>query len=141
DWDAKAKGSTLEAAWNEKFGAYEKAYPELAAEFKRRMAGELPKNFAQVAVDAAVAAHTKAETVATRKASQIALEAFTATLPELLGGSADLTGSNLTNTAHTPALRFADSGEVARDADGKTGRHINYGVREFGMAAVMNGVA
>jgi transketolase len=82
-----------------------------------------------------VAAHQKAETVASRKASQIALEAFTAALPELLGGSADLTGSNLTNTSHTPALRF--------EADGSAngGRHINYGVREFGMAAIMNGIA
>ncbi|HBH38864.1 MAG TPA: transketolase [Curvibacter sp.] len=135
DWDAKAAGDKREAAWNAKFAAYAAAYPELAAEFKRRMAGDLPRQFAQVAVDAAVAAHTKAETVATRKASQIALEAFTAALPELLGGSADLTSSNLTNTSHTPALRF--------DAEGKGngGRHINYGVREFGMAAVMNGVA
>ncbi len=135
DWDAKAAGQAAEAAWNEKFSAYQAAHPELAAEFKRRMAGDLPKNFAQVAVDAAVAAHTKAETVATRKASQIALEAFTAALPELLGGSADLTGSNLTNTSHTPALRFTG-------VEGKSngGRHINYGVREFGMAAVMNGV-
>ncbi|MEK9802093.1 MAG: transketolase, partial [Curvibacter sp.] len=135
DWDAKAAGEQREAAWNSRFAAYATAYPELAAEFKRRMGGDLPKAFAQVAVDAAVAAHTKAETVATRKASQIALEAFTAALPELLGGSADLTGSNLTNTSHTPALRF--------DADGQSngGRHINYGVREFGMAAIMNGVA
>jgi transketolase len=100
----------------------------------------LPKNFAQVAVDAAIAAHTKAETVASRKASQIALEAFTAALPELLGGSADLTGSNLTNTKSTPPLRFDQSGEVAK-TDGKIGRHINYGVREFGMAAIMNGIA
>lgn len=135
DWDAKAAGDKREAAWNAKFAAYAAAYPELAAEFKRRMAGDLPKHFAQVAVDAAVAAHTKAETVATRKASQIALEAFTAALPELLGGSADLTGSNLTNTPHTPALRFDAEG------NGNGGRHINYGVREFGMAAVMNGVA
>ncbi len=135
DWDAKATGEKREAAWNAKFAAYAAAYPELAAEFKRRMAGDLPKQFAQVAVDAAVAAHTKAETVATRKASQIALEVFTAALPELLGGSADLTGSNLTNTSHTPALRFDAEGQ------GNGGRHINYGVREFGMAAVMNGVA
>ena len=135
DWDAKAAGDKREAAWNAKFSAYAAAYPELAAEFKRRMAGDLPKQFAQVAVDAAVAAHSKAETVATRKASQIALEAFTAALPELLGGSADLTGSNLTNTSHTPALRFDAEG------NGNGGRHINYGVREFGMAAVMNGVA
>jgi transketolase len=135
DWNAKTRGLSLEAAWDAKFAAYKAAYPELAAEFKRRMAGELPKNFAQVAVDAAVAAHTKAETVATRKASQLALEAFTAALPELLGGSADLTGSNLTNTSHTPNLRFDQAGEP------NGGRHINYGVREFGMAAIMNGVA
>jgi transketolase len=104
------------------------------------MKGELPRNFTQVAVDAAVAAHTKAETVASRKASQLALEAFTAALPELLGGSADLTGSNLTNTKSTPPLRFDQAGDV-KMADGKIGRHINYGVREFGMAAVMNGIA
>src|SRR5690606_7350939 len=119
---------------------YRIAHPELAAEFTRRMKGELPKNFAQVAVDAAVAAHTKAETVASRKASQIALEAFTAALPELLGGSADLTGSNLTNTRSTPPVRFDQSGDVVR-TEGQVGRHINYGVREFGMAAIMNGVA
>jgi len=135
DWNAKTRGLSLEAAWDAKFAAYKAAYPELAAEFKRRMAGELPKNFAQVAVDAAIAAHTKAETVATRKASQLALEAFTAACPELLGGSADLTGSNLTNTSHTPNLRFDQAGEP------NGGRHINYGVREFGMAAIMNGVA
>jgi transketolase len=136
DWDAKTRGQSAETAWNDSFAAYAAAYPELAAEFKRRMAGDLPKAFAQVAVDAAVAAHSKAETVATRKASQIALEAFTAALPELLGGSADLTGSNLTNTSHTPALRFTG-------VEGKSngGRHINYGVREFGMAAIMNGLA
>jgi transketolase len=105
------------------------------------MAGELPANFAQVAVDAAVTAHGKAETVATRKASQIALEAFTKALPEMLGGSADLTGSNLTNTSSTPALRFGADGAPVLGEDGKPGRHINYGVREFGMAAIMNGVA
>jgi transketolase len=104
------------------------------------MQGELPKGFAQVAVDAAVAAQTKGESVATRKASQIALEAYTAALPELIGGSADLTGSNLTHTSHTPPLRFDASGAVALH-DGKIGRHINYGVREFGMAAVLNGLA
>jgi transketolase len=105
------------------------------------MKGELPKNFAQVAVDAAVAAHAKAETVASRKASQLALESFTASLPEMLGGSADLTGSNLTNTKSTAPLRFDLAGDVKRTDDGKIGRHINYGVREFGMAAVMNGIA
>jgi len=135
DWNAKTKGLSLEAAWDAKFAAYKAAHPELAAEFKRRMKGELPKRFAQVAVDAAIAAHTKAETVASRKASQLALEAFTAALPELLGGSADLTGSNLTNTSHTPNLRFNQAGE------GNGGRHINYGVREFGMATIMNGIA
>jgi len=134
DWSAKVKGQSTEAAWNQKFAAYQAGHPALAAEFTRRMKGELPKNFAQVAVDAAVAAHTKAETVASRKASQIALEAFTAALPELLGGSADLTGSNLTNTSHTPSLRF----DAAGQSNG--GRHINYGVREFGMAAIMNGL-
>ncbi|MFT3812735.1 MAG: transketolase [Acidovorax sp.] len=135
DWNAATAGAEREAAWNERFAAYGAAHPDLAAEFTRRMAGDLPKNFAQVAVDTVVAAHTKAETVASRKASQLALEAFTAALPELLGGSADLTGSNLTNTSHTPSLRMDASGAP------NGGRHINYGVREFGMAAIMNGIA
>jgi len=142
EWDAKAAGKKTEAAWNDKFAAYKAAYPAQAAEFVRRMKGDLPRNFHQVAVDAAVAAHAKAETVASRKASQIALEAFTAALPEMLGGSADLTGSNLTNTKATAPLRFDLAGDVKRGEDGASiGRHINYGVREFGMAAVMNGVA
>ena len=140
-WDAKAQGKTSEADWTTRFAAYREAHPELAAELTRRMKGELPRNFAQVAVDTAVAAHAKAETVASRKASQQALEAFTAALPEMLGGSADLTGSNLTNTKSTPALRFDQAGDVKLTDDGKIGRHINYGVREFGMAAVMNGIA
>jgi transketolase len=135
DWNASARGAAAQQAWERKFEAYQATHPTLAAEFERRMKGELPKNFHQVAVDAAVLAHTKAETVATRKASQLALEQFTAALPELLGGSADLTGSNLTNTSHTPSLRFD------ADGNGNGGRHINYGVREFGMAAIMNGVA
>ncbi|WP_093129143.1 transketolase [Variovorax sp. OK605] len=163
DWNHKDAGAKTEAEWNEKFAAYAVAYPELAADFTRRMKGELPKNFHQVAFDTVVAAHTKAETVASRKASQLALEAFTAALPEMLGGSADLTGSNLTNTKSTPALRFDAKGHVvmtmpaveakqgAEDEaapaapleapHGTIGRHINYGVREFGMAAIMNGVA
>ncbi|BEP38127.1 transketolase [Variovorax sp. V59] len=167
DWDHKEEGAKAEAAWNDKFAAYAKAFPELAAEFTRRMRGELPRNFHQVAFDTVVAAHTKGETVASRKASQLALEAFTAALPEMLGGSADLTGSNLTNTKSTAALRFdAKTGAVVMDvpvqqpnqgaedeaapestADnaepphGVVGRHINYGVREFGMAGIMNGVA
>ena len=134
-WDARPSGLAAESTWVDAFEAYGKAYPELALEYVRRVEGQLPKNFAQVAVDAALAAHTKAETVASRKASQIALEAFTKALPELLGGSADLTGSVFTNTSSTPALRFGDDGAS------NGGRHINYGVREFGMAAIMNGVA
>ena len=141
DWDAKASGAKTEAAWDKTFAAYAKKFPELASEFTRRMKGELPKNFHQIAVDAAVSAHTKAETVASRKASQIALEFFTAALPEMLGGSADLTGSNLTNTKSTPNLRVNLAGDVVKTEDGQSGRHINYGVREFGMAAIMNGVA
>lgn len=168
DWDHKDAGAKVEAEWNERFAAYSAAFPELAAELTRRMKGELPKNFHQVAFDTVVAAHTKAETVASRKASQLALEAFTAALPEMLGGSADLTGSNLTNTKSTPALRFdtetggvvleapkaaaqgsEDESKPSSSADaapapaphGQIGRHINYGVREFGMAAIMNGVA
>ena len=133
-WDAKAAGATAQAAWDKSFAAYHAAHPDKAAELMRRMSGALPANFAQTAVDAVVAAHTAQATLASRKASQLALEAFTAALPEMLGGSADLTGSNLTNTAATPALRM--------DADGRSngGRHINYGVREFGMAAIMNGI-
>ena len=141
DWDAKAAGAAREAEWNERFAAYQAAHPELSAEFVRRMAGDLPKHFAQVAVDTVVAAHTAGQTVASRKASQLALEAFTAELPELLGGSADLTGSNLTNTKSTPNLRFDAAGAVVKNEAGVGGRHINYGVREFGMAAIMNGVA
>jgi transketolase len=167
EWDHIAEGAKVETAWNEKFAAYSLAFPDLAAEFTRRMKGELPKNFHQVAFDTVIEAHTKAENVASRKASQLALEHFTAALPEMLGGSADLTGSNLTNTKSTPALRFdAKTGAVILNApveqpkqgaedeakpsstaagagapQGVIGRHINYGVREFGMAAVMNGIA
>ena len=140
-WDAKAAGKAMEAEWNAKFAAYKTAFPAEAKEFVRRMKGDLPKGFNQLAFDTVVAAHTKAETVASRKASQIALEAFTAALPEMLGGSADLTGSNLTNTKSTPSLRFDLAGNVVKNEAGQGGRHINYGVREFGMAAIMNGVA
>ncbi|HVE52520.1 MAG TPA: transketolase, partial [Ramlibacter sp.] len=140
EWDARAKGDAIESDWDKRFAAYRAEYPELAAEFVRRMKGELPKNFTQVAVDTAIAAHAKAETIASRKASQVALEAFTAAMPELLGGSADLTGSNLTNTRSTSPLRFDQSGDVVMN-EGRIGRHVNYGVREFGMAAIMNGVA
>ena len=140
DWDAKAAGAQREAAWNERFAAYSAAYPEQAAAFTRRMRGELPANFAEIAAQIASQAHDEAATVATRKASQLALEGLTAALPELLGGSADLTGSNLTNTKSTPALRVDDNGNVVKTEDGQIGRHINYGVREFGMAAIMNGI-
>ena len=144
-WDAKTTGLEAETEWNTRFAAYQQAFPELAAELTRRVKGDLPKSFSQLAVDTVIASHTKAETVASRKASQLALEAFTAGLPELLGGSADLTGSNLTNTKSTPSLRFDIDGEVVltANADGVSagGRHINYGVREFGMAAIMNGLA
>jgi len=135
DWDAREAGAAREAAWDQRFAAYAAAHPASAAEFKRRISGALPANFAQTAVDAVIAAHAKAETVASRKASQLALEAFTSAVPELLGGSADLTGSNLTNTKSTAPFRL--------EADGSSngGRHINYGVREFGMAAIMNGIA
>ena len=140
DWDAKAAGAQREAAWNERFAAYSAAYPEQAAAFTRRMRGELPANFAEIAAQIASQAHDEAATVATRKASQLALEGLTAALPELLGGSADLTGSNLTNTKSTPALRVDAAGAVVKTEDGQIGRHINYGVREFGMAAIMNGI-
>jgi len=134
-WDARPAGARQQSRWLKALEAYRRAHPALASEFERRMKGELPAGFAQTAVDAVVAAHTQAQTVASRKASQIALEAFTKALPEMLGGSADLTGSNLTNTSSTPALRFDEAGVT------NGGRHINYGVREFGMAAIMNGVA
>jgi transketolase len=147
-WDARAAGASAHEAWRARFDAYAAAHPEAAAQLERRLAGELPEDFAARAAQAISAAHDKAETVATRKASQNALALFTASLPELLGGSADLTGSNLTNTAHTPPLRFDEAGSVVTYPDAaastdavRIGRHINYGVREFGMAAIMNGVA
>jgi transketolase len=118
-WDAKAKPVWPPRPLAARVHCVRAAYPDLAANFARRMAGELPANFAQVALDAVVSAHAKAETVASRKASQIALEAFTRALPELLGGSADLTGSNLTNTSSTPALRFAADGAPQLDANGR----------------------
>ena len=129
-WDAKHKGQAVEAQWNAGFAAYQAAHPELAAEFKRRMAGDLPTNFAATAEALIDKSNEKAETVATRKASQFAIEAFAQTMPELLGGSADLTGSVFTNW----------SGSKALSAD-KGGNYINYGVREFGMAAIASGIA
>jgi transketolase len=145
-WDHRDAGAAAQHEWEERYSAFVQEFPEQALAFERRMAGDLPDNFAQIAVDAVASAHSKAETVASRKASQIALEFFTAALPELLGGSADLTGSNLTNTKSMPALRFDAQGAVVMNDAGEgqpkvIGRHINYGVREFGMAAIMNGVA
>jgi len=129
-WDATKTGAALEAEWNDKFAAYSVAFPAQAAELTRRMAGELPENFEEVLNAAIVACVDKKETIATRKASQNAIQALAPVLPEFLGGSADLTGSNLTNWKESTNLR-----------SGKPGNHINYGVREFGMSAIMNGIA
>jgi transketolase len=129
-WDQKAKGAKVEADWNAKFDAYAKAYPAEAAEFKRRMAGELPANWKQVTKEIIAAVNEKAETVATRKASQNVIAALAPVLPEFLGGSADLTGSNLTSCSSFTHV----------DAK-KPGNYISYGVREFGMFAIMNGMA
>ncbi|HUL90854.1 MAG TPA: transketolase [Burkholderiales bacterium] len=129
-WDAKQRGAALEQAWNDKLAAYEKAYPALAREFRRRMAGELPENWG---------AHSRAlvekiagqpESIATRKASQNAIEGLARILPELVGGSADLSGSNLT--------QWSGSKAVGREGGGN---YLFYGVREFGMSAAMNGIA
>ena len=133
-WDGRIKGQLWQNEWNEKFAAYAQAYPELAAELQRRMAGDLPAGF-EAQVQAVIRATAeRAETIATRKASQNAITDLVELLPEMLGGSADLTGSNFTDWKGATAVRAT--------ADGlQFGRHINYGVREFGMAAIMNGVA
>ncbi len=129
-WDAKVKGATWEDAWNRLFADYAKLHPTLATELTRRMAGDLPVDWS-AHVDATLTRlNDKGETVATRKASQNSIEAFAPKLPELLGGSADLTGSNLTN--------WSGSKSVTRDGQGN---YIHYGVREFGMAAIVNGIA
>jgi transketolase len=129
-WDAKKKGAEWEAEWNRKFEHYTKAFPAEAAEFRRRMAGDLPAQWADYAAKAIAAVNDKAETVATRKASQIAINALAPVLPEFVGGSADLTGSNLTNWTG------------CKHVSGKTpGNYISYGVREFGMSHIMNGMA
>lgn len=129
-WDARPQGAAVENAWNALFKSYSERYPDEAKDFTRRMRGELPDGF-DAAVDAYIAkCEEKAETIASRKASQNTIEAFGPILPEFLGGSADLTGSNLTNWSGSKAVR-ADT----------WGNHINYGVREFGMSAIMNGIA
>ncbi len=129
-WDATAKGATIEGEWNARFAAYEKAHPDLAREFKRRIAGELPTGWSEIVAALVKSANEKAESVASRKASQLALEAIGPRLPELLGGSADLTGSNLT--------MWSGSKPVTTTEDGN---YIYFGVREFGMAAIGNGLA
>lgn len=131
EWDAKQKGADAENEWNKRFAAYETEFPALAAEFKRRMAGELPADFAEKASEFIREVANKGETIASRKASQNCLNAFGPLLPELLGGSADLAGSNLT-------LWKGCKPVVAEDA---SGNYMYYGVREFGMAAIMNGIA
>jgi len=130
-WDAKAKGASAEQAWNEKFDAYQAAYPELAAEFTRRMKGDLPDNFEATANAFIEECQQKGESIASRKASQNSIKALAPVLPEMLGGSADLAGSNLT-------LWPEAKGVEAKDANGN---YVFYGVREFGMSAIMNGIA
>src|SRR5712691_5997733 len=129
-WDAKTRGAALEQVWNDKFAAYEEAHPELAREFRRRVAGELPANWSahcQLLLEKIIA---KTESIPTRKASQNTIEGVAPVLPELVGGSADLTGSNLT--------LWSGSKPLGREGGGN---YIYYGVREFGMSAVMNGLA
>lgn len=129
-WDAKEVGQAKEAAWNEKFTAYAKAHPELAAEFKRRVSGELPANWATESKKFIEELQANPAKIASRKASQNALEAFGKVLPEFLGGSADLAPSNLTIWSGSKSL-----------GDDLAGNYIHYGVREFGMSAIMNGIA
>jgi transketolase len=129
-WSARECGAMLERSWNEKFAAYRAAFPERAAEFSRRIAGDLPATFDAATARFVAAQAAKGETVATRKASQQAIEAFAAALPEMIGGSADLTGSVFTNWSGSKAI-----------AAGTPGNYVNFGVREFGMTAIANGLA
>lgn len=130
EWNAREAGAKAQQAWDVKFTAYAQAYPELAAEFTRRMAGELPADFAAKAAQYIADVAAKGETIASRKASQNALNAYGPLLPELLGGSADLAGSNLTLWKGCKGI----------SADDASGNYVFYGVREFGMSAIMNGV-
>ncbi len=129
-WDAREAGNAREAAWNEQFAKYQSAYPAEAAELLRRLNGELPADFEQVANDFIKACNDKGESIATRKASQNAIAALAPNLPEILGGSADLAGSNLTLWAGAKGVQ-----------DHADGNYVHYGVREFGMTAIANGVA
>ncbi|TQO91659.1 transketolase [Vibrio cholerae] len=130
-WDAKAAGASKEAAWDEKFAAYAKAYPAEAAEYKRRVAGELPANWEAATSEIIANLQANPANIASRKASQNALEAFGKLLPEFMGGSADLAPSNLTMW----------SGSQSLTAEDFSGNYIHYGVREFGMTAIINGIA
>ncbi|TXY29030.1 transketolase [Vibrio mimicus] len=130
-WDAKAAGASKEAAWDEKFAAYAKAYPAEAAEYKRRVAGELPANWEATTSEIIASLQANPANIASRKASQNALEAFGKLLPEFMGGSADLAPSNLTMW----------SGSKSLTAEDFSGNYIHYGVREFGMTAIINGIA
>jgi len=130
-WDAKEDGTELETEWNETFVAYKNAHPELAAEFERRVIlGELPEDFSEKAYAYALECQEKGEKIASRKASQNTIETFGALLPELLGGSADLAGSNLTLWSGSKGIQ-----------DDAAGNYIFYGVREFGMSGIMNGIS
>ncbi|HDZ9478673.1 TPA: transketolase [Vibrio cholerae] len=131
EWDAKQAGASKEAAWDEKFAAYAKAYPAEAAEYKRRVAGELPANWEAATSEIIANLQANPANIASRKASQNALEAFGKLLPEFMGGSADLAPSNLTMWSGSKSL-------TAEDA---SGNYIHYGVREFGMTAIINGIA
>ncbi len=129
-WDARPRGAVQEAEWNERFSAYQRAYPAAAAEFTRRMKGDLPQHFEMAALEFIAKCRDKGETIASRKASQNTLEALGAVLPEFFGGSADLTGSNLTNWSGSKSMNASTAGN-----------YLSYGVREFGMSAIMNGIA
>lgn len=131
EWDAKEAGAKAEAAWQEKFAAYQTEHPELAAEFERRMQGDLPADFAEKAAAYIAEVAAKGESIASRKASQNSLNAYGPLLPELLGGSADLAGSNLTLWNGCKGVSDSDA----------SGNYVFYGVREFGMSAIMNGIA
>ena len=130
-WDAKDKGAAAENAWNEKFAAYKKAHPELATEFERRTNGKLPGDWMTKSDEFIKSVVSKAETIASRKASQNAINGYAPVLPEIIGGSADLAGSNLTMWKDCKAISNTVS----------DGNYIYYGVREFGMSAIMNGIA
>ena len=131
EWDCREKGAAAEAEWDTRFAVYKAAYPELAAEFERRISGELPADFADYAAEYIRSCQAESATIASRKASQNTLNAYGPKLPELLGGSADLAGSNLTIWDGCKSI-------TAKDA---SGNYLHYGVREFGMTAIVNGIA